>query len=421
MALDGNRTFVGFGFGPIQTGLFIHEAHASGNFGRIVVAEVLPGIVSAVRDAGGLVEINVAHESGVESRTLGPVEILDPGVAADRARLIEAVRQASEVATAVPSVRHYSWRGEASIDALLARGLATREGHPLLVYAAENHHRAAGILRDAVRRQMASSGSCEVDSRAIFVNTVIGKMSGVIGDPAEAAERGLRPLTPAGDHYHLVEAFNRILIERARTPSGKPIDRGITVFEEKDDLVPFEEAKLYGHNAVHALAAYLAAYRGLENMSDLPSLPGALSFLRDAFVEESGAGLSQRHAGRDALFTPERFAVHVDDLLARMFNRHLGDRVARVARDPARKLGWGDRLVGTVRLALEAGVAPRRFALGTAAALLYFERTETPPTRDVEAQLSSLWATDAPDRRRAREVVGLVQDALASLRETGWP
>lgn len=43
------RTFVGIGFGPIQSGLFLLEAHRSGNFDRLVVAEIVPEIVDAVR------------------------------------------------------------------------------------------------------------------------------------------------------------------------------------------------------------------------------------------------------------------------------------------------------------------------------------------------------------------------------------
>ena len=33
------KSFVGFGFGAIQAGLFLYEAHASGQFDRFVVAE----------------------------------------------------------------------------------------------------------------------------------------------------------------------------------------------------------------------------------------------------------------------------------------------------------------------------------------------------------------------------------------------
>ena len=45
-----------------------------------------------------------------------------------------------------------------------------------------------------------------------------------------------------------------------------------TVFEEKDHLLPFEEAKLYGHNATHALAAYIGAVRGVTQIAELKRL-----------------------------------------------------------------------------------------------------------------------------------------------------
>jgi len=50
----GDRTFVGFGFGPIQAGLFCLEAQQSGAFDRLVVAEVAPALVAALRRAGGV-------------------------------------------------------------------------------------------------------------------------------------------------------------------------------------------------------------------------------------------------------------------------------------------------------------------------------------------------------------------------------
>ena len=53
-----------------------------------------------------------------------------------------------------------------------------------------------------------------------------------------------------------------------------------------------------------------------------------------------------------------------------MTNPYLRDRTERVIRDTPRKLAWDDRLIGTMRLALDAGVTPRRFALGAAGCLL---------------------------------------------------
>jgi hypothetical protein len=107
MGLSGTRTYVGFGFGAIQAGLFLYEAFGSGAFGRLVVAEVLPEVVSAVRRAGGYFCVNIAHSDRVEHAVVGPVAIEDPASASDRERLIEAIAEAEEIGTAIPSVAYY--------------------------------------------------------------------------------------------------------------------------------------------------------------------------------------------------------------------------------------------------------------------------------------------------------------------------
>ena len=78
MALNGNRTYVGFGFGAIQAGLFLYEAFRPDNFGRLVVAEVLPEVVDSVRRADGHYTVNIAHADRVEQADVGPVEIENP-------------------------------------------------------------------------------------------------------------------------------------------------------------------------------------------------------------------------------------------------------------------------------------------------------------------------------------------------------
>ena len=72
------RTFVGFGFGAIQGGLFLYEAHRSGNFGRLVVAEVVPEVVEAIRRSGGCYRINISTRTGIEVREIPNVEIFNP-------------------------------------------------------------------------------------------------------------------------------------------------------------------------------------------------------------------------------------------------------------------------------------------------------------------------------------------------------
>ena len=154
---SGQRTFVGFGFGAIQAGLFLYEAFRSDNFGRLVVAEVLPDVVHAVRAAGGRFSVNIAHSDHIEVAEVGPLEIQDPGSESDRRRLVEAVAEAEEIATAVPSVQFYTSPDPGSIHRLLAEGLrrkAAAQGPRAIVYAAENHNHAAEILEARVLEEI---------------------------------------------------------------------------------------------------------------------------------------------------------------------------------------------------------------------------------------------------------------------------
>src|SRR5437868_13608752 len=89
MPLSGSRTYVGFGFGAIQAGLFLYEAFKSGNFGRLVVAEIVPEVVAAIRKADGYFTVNIAHADCVEQARIGPIEIYNPAEPEDRRQLIE--------------------------------------------------------------------------------------------------------------------------------------------------------------------------------------------------------------------------------------------------------------------------------------------------------------------------------------------
>ena len=416
MDLRGHKTFVGFGFGPIQSGLFALEALRSGSFGRIVIAEVLPRVVASIRADGGRFRLNEASLEGIEHLTLGPIEIEDPAVPEDRSRLIDAVADASEIATAVPSVAFYQSEGPGSLHRILGAGLERRGDRPVVVYAAENHNRAAELLEAAVLDEVTPAARDRVRSRTRFLDTVIGKMSAVIADPDRLAATGLATITAGDPRAFLVESFNRILISAIRFPSGVRFERGLTVFEEKPDLLPFEEAKLHAHNAAHALAAYLAALRGLTRMDEIVKVPDAPGFIHAAHLEEAGAALIRKHRGLDPLFSEAGFRAHSGDLLTRMLNPFLGDLVERVARDPARKLAWDDRLVGTMRLCLGQGIEPRRFALATAAALIHWHPGLRADAASPQAALEEAWSPASPAPEEKRRLVQLIEAALPPLR-----
>jgi mannitol-1-phosphate/altronate dehydrogenase len=417
MSLTGRRTFVGFGFGAIQSGLFLSEAYLSGQFRRLVVAEVVPEIVAAVRRNGGYYHFNVAYRDRVESARIGPIEILDPAVEADRLGIQAAIAEAEEIATAVPSITFYVSKKPGSVHRLLAAGLCEKItlGEPrAVIYTAENHNHAAEILEVATMEQVPGDQRAEVHQRVRFLNTVIGKMSQVITDPAEVQARHLASITPDLPRAFLVEAFNRILVSRVQFP--EPFSRGIVVFQEKDDLLPFEEAKLYGHNATHALMGYLGSLRGVQRVADLKEIPGVLPFARAAFIEESGAALIRKHAGIDPLFTLDGYRDFADDLLERMTNPFLVDMIERVTRNTERKLGWNDRLAGTMRVALEQGVAPRRYALGAAAALARINPAILDGKTTVRTSLDTLWRDANPAQAEKNQLIELIKTAHAELK-----
>lgn len=405
------RTFVGIGFGPIQSGLFLLEAQASGNFERLVVGEINPDVVAAVRSAGGTVRINVAHHDRVQVHELTELEIYNPLVAGDMPRLIDALAEADEIATALPSVEFFD-RGRPSPVKLLAlaieRKLADHRLPRAIIYTAENDNHAAEKLCHAVKSQLSEVNQPRLDERVAFLNTVIGKMSGIVTDAAQIDRSRLAPMVDDNNSAILVEEFNHILISQIPLADFR---RGIARFQEKPDLLPFERAKLFGHNAAHALLGFLANQAELTFIHQTNA--ELREFVRQAFLEESGIPLCRAHADVDPLFTSQGWSDYVNDLLQRMVNPYLEDRVDRIVRDPCRKLGWNDRLIGTMRLALEHGIEPRRYATGAAAAsnLWFRER----PATEVSFLLGNLWREDDSPPQQTARLIELIESAKYNL------
>jgi len=421
------KTFVGFGFGPIQNALFLYEAYRTKNFSRFVVSEVDQSLVDAVRKNNGSYTINIARKDRIDQFKLEGIELFNPRVEDDRKKILEAIEHSDEMATALPSVSIFDLGKETSVAELLAKGISKRKSPlPTVIYTAENHNHAAEILQDVVAKKV----SPETLNGVQFLNTVVGKMSGVIVDPAEIKNLKLATITPDLTRAVLVEEFNRILITKINLPGYK---RGIEVYIEKPDLLPFEEAKLYGHNAIHALIAYLGDFKGLDNIAQAGKDKAIMEIAKKAFIEESGAALIKRHRElNDSLFTPAGYKAYAEDLLERMVNPNLNDLISRVGRDHVRKLGYDDRLYGTMRLALKYDGKPVNMALGAAAGVLSMIKRQAsfdkpvanlPKTADeltlesLKSLLLGLWGDKAD--QHAQPMIDLTWQAVQRLKQQG--
>ena len=376
------HTFVGFGFGPIQSGLFVAEAFDSGKFKRIVIAEIDQSLIDAVRAGGGSYYVNIAGSSGITAQSIDGVEMFNPQNPSDRAKIIEAISEATEVATSLPSVNFYDFPD--GVAQTIAAGLEKSKTSGTICYTAENNNHAAEILCEAVGKYH------KIDNNHTqFLNTVIGKMSQITDNSELINSLGLKKITESSSKAYLVEQFNRILVTKTHLPN---FTAGINVFVEKEDLMPFEEAKLYGHNAIHALLAYLGTEKGYRTMDELAADSELMAVARGAFIDESGQALIKKYADLgDVLFTPSGYKAYAEDLLERMTNPYLRDAVDRAARDPQRKLGLSDRLFGTMILALQYGIEPVNMAKGAKAAVKMMLGNPNPTSRQIADALSDVW------------------------------
>ena len=341
------KTFIGIGAGPIQTGIYVAGA-ADGGFDRIVLAEVEPTLVAALKQHHSIT-VNTAEAERITTRTYENIEVFNPNDPNDLPQLIEIAKDALAFNTALPATKFYKfcapWMKEA-----FAQNPAGRR----YIYTSENSTTAAADLKAAMGVEYPET---------YYLDTVIGKMSKVFA----VGESELPTLTPGFAKGHLVEAFNTIY-----TSSAPGIEEvGIQNLFAKADLVPFEEAKLYGHNANHLLLALLAAERGCTSMSEAAKFPEIVEYTLQALLQESGAALCKKYAGVDEYFEPANWEAWARELVRRMISPLLSDAIARVARDLTRKLGWEDRLIGAIRLCQAQGVPCPRLLHGAQIALRF--------------------------------------------------
>ena len=99
-----------------------------------------------------------------------------------------------------------------------------------------------------------------------------------------------------------------------------------------------------------------------------------------AAMEQSGAALVRRYG-----FDPAEHAAYIDKIGARFRNPHIRDEVLRVGREPLRKLGAADRILGPAKMAAEYGLPVDALLRGAAAALRYDN-----PADPQSAQLQAL-------------------------------
>ncbi len=352
------RKAVQFGAGNIGRGFTAQLFTESGY--EVVFVDVIDEIVDLINERRSY-PIEIARENP-ETVTITNVRAVH---GSDREAVAQEIRDCSLVCTAVGVnvLRH--------VAPAIARGIQLRADagidEPLNIIICENLITAGETLRGHILSVLPKEYVAYMSEHIGFVGSVVSRMVPVMTEEQKRRD----PLLV------VVEAYKRLPVDGRGFKGEAP---RIVGFEPYDNFEAYIERKLFTHNLGHATAAYLGWLKGYEYVWQSMRDP-QVRRITEAALAETGEALIKRHK-----FTPEKHQAHIDDLLERFGNVALGDQVTRVGRDPLRKLGPEDRMIGGGKLCLEYGITPKYVCVGTAAALM-FDNPDDPAAVKVQEMI----------------------------------
>jgi mannitol-1-phosphate 5-dehydrogenase len=219
----------------------------------------------------------------------------------------------------------------------------------------------------------------------------------------ETLRQGVEARLPA-EHRSLLSriGFSRCVVSRMvfeELPGDPPIPRAekypllpvdadglkgaVPAIEGLQPVRPFEahmRRKLYLHNGIHAMLAYLGFQKGYHFIHEAMADPEIY-----ILVEHACLALKRAFLKAYSLNEAEHQAM-TDDLLSRFADPNLQDPIRRVAHEPLRKLRPEDRLVGAAHFIEVQGEEAEPFLIAIRAALLY-QDPEDPETVQLAARM----------------------------------
>ena len=148
----------------------------------------------------------------------------------------------------------------------------------------------------------------------------------------------------------ITEDYFQLAIDGKALKTDMPEIPGIEIV---DDLEAVLAQKLFTLNGAHAAAAYWGYLKGCETIDEAIRDPNILALV-NGLMDEVGAVIVRNYP----TITSESQQAFAEKTVRRFMNPYLKDEPSRVGRDPQRKLGLRDRLIGPAVLALAAGETP---------------------------------------------------------------
>lgn len=240
----------------------------------------------------------------------------------------------------------------------IAKGIALRKEKGIKTYlnviACENAIKASSQLEEEVNKYLNKE---EIEYLKEFV-----------GFPNCSVDRIVPPVKSENILDVVVENYYEWNVEKSAFKGEIPKIEGMNLV---DNLMAYIERKLFTLNTGHAITAYFGYLKGYETIEESIKDEVIYGFVKNAMIE-SGKGLIAKYN-----FDEEAHYKYIDKIIDRFKNPYLKDDVARVGREPLRKLNENDRLIKPLITARGFNINTDNLLLGVGAALHYDNKEDS--------------------------------------------
>lgn len=327
-----------FGAGNIGRG-FIGALLSKSGY-HVVFADVNEEIISKINED----KCYTIHIMDVECKD-EKVENIS-GVISTSDEILEEIRTSDIITTAVGPVVL------PRIASTIANGIKLRKITGVTSYlnivACENAIKASSQLEEEVKKYLNEEE--------------IAYLNEYVGFPNCSVDRIVPPVKSENILDVVVENFYEWNIEEKAFKGEIPKIYGMNL---ADNLMAYIERKLFTLNTGHAITAYFGYLKGYNTVDESIKDEVIHDLVKKAMIE-SGQGLIAKYN-----FDKEEHFKYIDKIIGRFKNPYLKDDVARVGREPLRKLNENDRLIKPLMTAKSFNLDIDNLLLGVGAALNY--------------------------------------------------
>ena len=327
-----------FGAGNIGRG-FIGALLSKSGY-HVVFADVNEEIISKINED----KCYTIHIMDVECKD-EKVENIS-GVISTSDEILEEIRKSDIITTAVGPVVL------PRIASTIANGIKLRKitgvNSYLNIVACENAIKASSQLEEEVKKYLNEEE--------------IAYLNEYVGFPNCSVDRIVPPVKSENILDVVVENFYEWNVEEKAFKGEIPKIYGMNL---ADNLMAYIERKLFTLNTGHAITAYFGYLKGYNTVDESIKDEVIHDLVKKAMIE-SGQGLIAKYN-----FDKEEHFKYIDKIIGRFKNPYLKDDVARVGREPLRKLNENDRLIKPLMTAKNFNLDIDNLLLGVGAALNY--------------------------------------------------